>query len=62
MPLRFKLLYRLDGVRWGMLSCKVYRQSSSGSSVCFLKSAMAAASGLSTVDFGFLGPVGASFV
>ena len=45
----------------GIEGCNESRQSSSGSSVCPRKATMiAASSGLSTVDFGSLGPVGRS--
>jgi hypothetical protein len=48
-------------VRFGIVGCSARRQSSSGKSVWRRKAtAIASSSGVRTVDFGSLGPVGTS--
>ena len=56
-------LCRLDLLKCGIVSCKLYHTSSEGNSVIFLKDTIASSSASgSIVDFIFLSPIGRSFV
>src|SRR5215218_81071 len=61
LPCRCRQRCNDERVKCGMLSCKAYRQSSRGSSVCLRKATIAASSSaLKIVECVVLGPMAAS--